>query len=155
MRRYIVIMFALMAFAMPLMKAQTALDIEGLITQERMIARYGEPDSVIVRLYPDDAFARYEHYYYGDDYLQVVDGDLIQYYLKTSRFSLFNDIIEGGVKVGDPVSKILNSTYIKKKERNSQYHVYDIWIGVYDDPVQVGMDETETYIANFYYYYVM
>ena len=89
MKRIVTLAAALFALTMPLMKAQTALDIEGLITQEKMIARYGEPDSLRVRLYPDDAFERYEHYFYGEDYLQIVDGDLIQYYLKTDKFVLF------------------------------------------------------------------
>ncbi len=141
--------------SMPVMKAQTALDIKGPITQEKMIARYGEPDSLEVWHFEDGMGDLYEHYYYGDDYFEVIDGELIRFDINSNRFALYKDIIDGGVKVGDPVEKILNSSHVKKKEKNSQYHVYELWIAYYDYPLQVGMDESETYITGFYYYYIM
>ena len=43
----------------------------------------------------------------------------------------------------------------REKQRPARYRAGLCMKELSDDPVQVGMDETETYIANFYYYYVM
>ncbi len=91
-----------------------AQDIEGIevctkMTHEQVIAKFGTPDSVKSRNadWPEESKIR--SYKYGKNKLVFSDYDgLIEFVIEDNRFALIKNYINGGLKVGDSLSKIQN-----------------------------------------------
>ena len=90
--------------------AVKAQDLEGIdstkLTKEQVIAKFGQPDEYTDTVYED---GRYETYIYGNDRLLFIDGSLFEFYISSKNFAVFTKDIDGGIRVGDSLEKVLNS----------------------------------------------
>ncbi len=91
-----------------------AQDIEGVEintkkTQEQVIAKFGKPDRLEINDadWPEGSKIRY--YHYGKNHIVFTDYEgLIEFGVVDNRFAIIKNYINGGIKVGDPLSKIQN-----------------------------------------------
>ncbi|PWK22959.1 hypothetical protein LV89_03225 [Arcicella aurantiaca] len=82
-----------------------------------ILEKFGSPDSVRKEETPDAQNANhFEMYRYGKDAFYVMDDNVSGFELETARFSLEN---LGGLKVGDPMSKV-------KKRFPKSYKLRDV-----------------------------
>lgn len=87
------------------------LDIEGvmmdsLMTKDQVIEKFGEPDKFSMKNSFLDTEAKYERYDYEKAMLLFIDEMLYAFSVSHSEWSVLNTYIEGGVRVGDNISKI-------------------------------------------------
>jgi hypothetical protein len=83
----------------------------------KILEKLGSPDSVKKEETPDAQTSNhFEIYYYGKDAFFVLDENVSGFELTTPRFNLEN---LGGLKVGDPMSKV-------KKRFSKSYKLRDI-----------------------------
>ncbi len=85
------------------------VEIDSVMTYGQVVAKFGVPDKFEVQDadFPDGAKIWY--YKYGKNELVFSNTDgLIGFYIYDDRFSLITNYLEGGLKVGDPLSKIQN-----------------------------------------------
>lgn len=102
-----------------------------------ILEKFGSPDSVRKEETPDAQNANhFEMYRYGKDAFYVMDDNVSGFELVTSRFSLENI---GGLKVGDPMSKV-------KKRFPKSYKLRDVdnteedWVTIVS--VQFGISDS-------------
>ena len=90
----------------------SAQDVEGVdvctkMAKNQVIQKFGQPEEYVFKDSYMDEEAKYELYYYGNgDTLVFVNEYLYDFYVKTQRWSVLLTMIEGGVKIGDPFSKM-------------------------------------------------
>ncbi|MCI1785694.1 MAG: hypothetical protein LKI59_06110 [Bacteroidales bacterium] len=111
-----------------------AQDVEGLHVDQKMtyaqvVAKFGKPD-----LYHkvNDEFGISEDYVYGNSRLHFEEtGKFKNFVIKDRRFAALALDIDGGIRVGDPLSKLDNfkygkPQYVKDYENgDKQYSVYN------------------------------
>lgn len=84
-------------------------DLEGIglfypmMNKQQVIEKFGEPDDYYT-YYSEECDYTEEIYDCGGDYLRFVDGCLYGFTLNTPRWRVFNRLVDGGCKVGDPFS---------------------------------------------------
>ena len=97
-----------------------SMNVSGIkmgINYGKILEKLGSPDSVRKEETPDAQTSNhFEIYYYGKDSFFVVDENVSGFELTTSRFNLEN---LGGLKVGDPMSKV-------KKRFSKSYKLRDV-----------------------------
>ena len=87
------------------------IDVEGIhigewVDSAKVVSVFGKPDRYICSA---DEFGHTEEYFFGRNKLHFEgDGCFISFSLSDNRFAALIDTIEGGVRVGDPISKLDN-----------------------------------------------
>ena len=107
-----------------------------ILTREMVIAEFGEPSGYEEQDSGDNGIDKY--YYYGDNYIHTNDDVFDEFAIRDNAWSAFTNHIEGGVKVGDPLSKLDTFKYgkpIKKKE--TRYRLFY----TSDNPVDIYVEE--------------
>ena len=91
--------------------AVKAQDLEGIdstkLTKEQVIAKFGQPNEYIS--YDPEIGDLYETYVYDDYLLEFHDSCLFQFYISSKNFAVFTKDVDGGIRVGDSLEKVLNS----------------------------------------------
>ena len=82
-----------------------------LLHRARVIEKFGEPTSYKEQLSEDNEVSRW--YYYGKSYIHTQDDIFDQFAVRDTNFTAFTNHISGGLKVGDPLSKLDNFKYGK------------------------------------------
>lgn len=97
--------------------------MDSLMTKGQVIEKFGEPDEYLFHDYDIDG--TYEWYHYGEDYLLFINERLYAFYVSTPRWSVLMKMIDGGVKIGDPFSKLspLNPKLADGIEDSDTYYV--------------------------------
>ncbi|MDZ7899843.1 MAG: hypothetical protein U5N85_17690 [Arcicella sp.] len=97
-----------------------SMNVSGIkmgVNYGKILEKLGSPDSVKKEETPDAQTSNhFEVYYYGKDAFFIVDENTSGFELTTPRFNLEN---LGGLKVGDPMSKV-------KKRFSKSYKLRDI-----------------------------
>jgi hypothetical protein len=97
-----------------------SMNVSGIkmgVNYGKILEKLGSPDSVKKEETPDAQTSNhFEIYYYGKDAFFVVDENVSGFELTTPRFNLENI---GGLKVGDPMSKV-------KKRFSKSYKLRDV-----------------------------
>ena len=103
--------------------------IDSFMTKVQVVEKFGEPEEYTLENSYMDEEAKYEIYYYGHgEWLEFVNGRLHSFCVKTPRWSVLVYKIEGGVRVGDPFSKLspLNpqlASWIKDNTDSKTYYI--------------------------------
>ncbi len=128
------------------------VDITTKMTYEQVVAKFGQPDEVYEwdEDFPEGSKGR--EYQYGESMFRFSDRDgLIEFGISDDRFAVITHYIEGGLRVGDPLSKIQNVNVGGPLKRHSErgdgtviYHLFSesddrLWIYV-NDGVITNMD---------------
>ncbi len=113
--------------------AVKAQDLEGVdfgdaLTKEQVIAKFGQPNEYIS--YDPEIGDLYETYVYDDYLLEFHDSCLFQFYISSKNFAVFTKDIDGGIRVGDSLEKVLNSDL---KPHYSAWYDEDIYHQYYYD----------------------
>ena len=97
-----------------------SMNVSGIkmgVNYGKILEKLGSPDSVKKEETPDaQSSNHFEIYYYGKDTFFVLDENVSGFELITPRFNLEN---LGGLKVGDPMSKV-------KKRFSKSYKLRDV-----------------------------
>ena len=92
----------------------SAQDVEGVdvctkMAKDQVIQKFGQPEEYIFKDSYMDEEAKYELYYYGNgDRLVFVNEYLHCFDVYTDRWTILMYMIDGGVKIGDPFSKLVS-----------------------------------------------
>ena len=91
-------------------------DINGVkvgtvLTRDQLVAKFGEPTSYEEQDSEDNGVNRW--YYYGKSYFHTKDHIFDEFAVSDTAFVAFTNHIPGGLKVGDPLSKLDNFKYGK------------------------------------------
>ncbi len=102
---------------------------------EKFVSVFGKPDKYITSGIPnDDDFS--ETYYIGKNAFSFsYNGELHYFRLWDKRFAALTKFIDGGVRVGDKISKLDNIRYgrpVPKKPNEDGTTWYDLWGESYD-----------------------
>jgi hypothetical protein len=98
-------------------QSMTVSGIKMGVNYGKILEKLGSPDSVKKEETPDaQSSNHFEIYYYGKDAFFVLDENVSGFELTTPRFNLEN---LGGLKVGDPMSKV-------KKRFSKSYKIRDV-----------------------------
>ena len=103
--------------------------IDSFMTKVQVVEKFGEPEEYTLENSYMDEEAKYEIYYYGHgEWLEFVNDRLQAFCVKTPRWSVLVYKIEGGVRVGDPFSKLspLNpqlASWIKDNTDSKTYYI--------------------------------
>ncbi len=107
MNKYI---YTILVFVFPLFAyAQDVegVEIDSVMTYAQVVAKFGQPDEVKVRHADFPENSNIYSYFYGENKLVFSDLDgLIEYRIYDDRFKLIVNYLEGGLRVGDLLSKI-------------------------------------------------
>ncbi len=125
-----------------------AQDVEGIeigtkMTYEQVVEKFGEPDDVKILDADWPEGTKKYRFYYGKNNLlfSEVDG-LIEFGLEDNRFATIANYMEGGIRVGDSLSKIQNvdiqgslEKVSVEKDGSDIYHLFSqtdcpLWIFV-------------------------
>ena len=84
-------------------------DVNGIkvgtrLTREQVVAEFGEPTRYVEQDSGDNGVNRY--YYYGKSYIHTKDHVFDEFAVSDTSFVAFTLQIEGGLKIGDPLSKL-------------------------------------------------
>lgn len=134
----------------------SAQDVEGvaidsLMTKAQVIEKFGEPEKYSWKDY-SEIDGIYERYRYGEDSLLFVNEQLYSFSVKTPRWSVLVYMIEGGVRVGDPFSKLspLNPQLADWIKDNTDSETYYIPSG--DFPILIDVKEGKIKSVSFTIY---
>ena len=94
--------------------AVKAQDLEGVdfgdaLTKEQVIAKFGQPNEYTKVIYSEGEDEVYETYIYENNRLEFRDSHFFQFYISSKNFAVFTKDIDGGIRVGDSLEKVLNS----------------------------------------------
>ncbi|MCI1640304.1 MAG: hypothetical protein LKI42_03390 [Bacteroidales bacterium] len=109
-----------------------AQDVDGMCVDQKMtyaqvVAKFGKPDTYQKQY---DEFGLSEDYYYGKTWFHFEEtGKLKDFVIKDRRFAALTLDIDGGIRVGDPLSKLDNfkygkPQYINTDEEGENYLIY-------------------------------
>ena len=107
------------SFAMAQNEEPDGYDVEGFCTGQRMsykqfVAKFGKPDTYKVL---GSGEVKSETYYIdGNRFYFEENGIFLEFILRTNRFAALTKDIEGGIRVGDKLSKLDNFKYGKPVE---------------------------------------
>lgn len=116
MKKYFKIIFGLMItfFSTTLSAQQVNMrlyerDVNGVkvgtvLTRDRVVAEFGEPTRFVEKDSGDNGVDR--HYYYGNSYIHTNDHVFDEFGISDAAFAVCTLQIDGGLKVGDPLSKL-------------------------------------------------
>ena len=82
-----------------------------ILTRNFVVANFGEPTRYEEQDSGDNGVNRW--YYYGDSYIHTKDHVFDEFAVSDTVFAAFTNQIPGGLKVGDPLSKLDNFKYGK------------------------------------------
>lgn len=104
-------------------------DINGLsigqkMTKSQIIDKLGEPTAY--RTYVAEVGSTIEIFNYDRNEVEFSDGCLSRFVIMDNRFTVLTKLISGGVKVGDPLSKINSLNPEVATWRSSSQNVYYI-----------------------------
>ncbi|MCI1640308.1 MAG: hypothetical protein LKI42_03410 [Bacteroidales bacterium] len=111
-----------------------AQDVEGVLADQKMtyaqvVAKFGKPDKYRKHY---DEFGLTEDYYYVKTWLHFEEtGKFKNFVIEDRRFAALTLDIDGGIRVGDPLSKLDNFKYGKPQymkdyeNGDKQYSVYN------------------------------
>lgn len=126
MKRIIIATAVLLAMALP-SRAQLNVSFLGLemgktYSQTDVMSEFGKPQSTDGQMWED-----YMTLYYKDFKISFRDnGHFFSFTTTSPRHVLFKDLVDGGLKVGDPVSKIfrMKSAYPKSDMMPDSYRIF-------------------------------
>ncbi len=87
-----------------------AQDVDGvdcsfMMSKNMVIARFGEPEEYTLDY--DDYGDKIEGYDYGNgDWIEFVNGVMYGFCVSTPRWPVLVNMVEGGIRIGDPFSKL-------------------------------------------------
>lgn len=118
------------------------IDIGTVLNYEQVISIFGEPSRYQESDSGDLGIDKY--YHYGENYLHFNDDVFIGFHLRDSGFLAFTTDIEGGLKVGDNLSRLDNFKYGKPKRYQNKYILYwhcdcPVYLKV-EDGIIIGID---------------
>lgn len=129
----------------------SAQDINGVelydeLTHAEVLEMFGEPTEYHENIYPEDGVERW--YYYGENYLYFMNDALEEFTISDSSYTTLEEYFEGGLKVGDPFSRLDGFEHgrLEKYPRLPDcYHLYigmsDNWLTLYiEDGIIVSMN---------------
>ncbi|MCI1640306.1 MAG: hypothetical protein LKI42_03400 [Bacteroidales bacterium] len=106
----------LIGFIIALSINSFAQDVDGMRVDQKMtyaqvVAKFGKPDRYLKRY---DEFGLTEEYFYGKTWFHFEEtGKFKNFVIKDRRFAALALDIDGGIRVGDPLSKLDNFKYGK------------------------------------------
>ncbi|MCI1785691.1 MAG: hypothetical protein LKI59_06095 [Bacteroidales bacterium] len=109
-----------------------AQDVEGVFADQKMtyaqvVAKFGKPDKYRKQY---DEFGLSEEYFYGKTWFHFEEtGKFRNFVIRDRRFAALTLDIDGGIRVGDPLSKLDNfkygkPQYIRTDEDGELYLLY-------------------------------
>ena len=136
----------------------SAQDVEGVaidssMTKVQVVEKFGEPEEYTLKNSYMDEEAKYEMYYYGHgEWLEFVNGCLQSFCVNTPRWSVLVYKMEGGIRVGDPFSKLspLNPQLASWIKDNTDSKTYYIPSG--DFPILIDVKEGKIKSVSFIIY---
>ena len=123
------------------------------MTNVQVVEKFGEPEEYTLKNSYMDEEAKYEMYYYGHgEWLEFVNGCLQSFCVNTPRWSVLVYKMEGGVRVGDPFSKLspLNPQLASWIKDNTDSKTYYIPSG--DFPILIDVKEGKIKSVSFTIY---
>ena len=87
------------------------VEIGSTLTRSQVLLAFGKPDDY--KLYDNGDDGKGESYFYGENRIHFSNGVFDEFYLCTPGFVAFTNHIEGGIKIGDPLSKLDDFQYGK------------------------------------------
>lgn len=84
-----------------------------ILTRDQVVAKFGEPTRYVEQDSGDNGVNRY--YYYGNSYIHTKAHVFDEFGISDAAFAVCTLQIAGGLKVGDPLSKLDNFVFGKPK----------------------------------------
>ena len=147
--KYLIISIAIGIMTCHFTSAQdlNGVKINAVMNCEQVISKFGEPSKYAERDSGDLGVDKY--YYYGESYLHFNDDKLVGFCLRDPAFLALTADVDGGLKIGDSLSRLDDFKYGKPQKYRDQYILYwnsdcpvylivenGIIIGIdYNDPV--------------------
>ena len=99
------------------------VEIGSTLTKSQILSAFGKPDDY--KLYDNGEDGKGESFFYGESRIHFNNGVFDEFYLCTPGFVAFTNHIEGGLKIGDPLSKLDDFKYGKPIcQRVGIYHLF-------------------------------
>ena len=155
----ILVLFASAAFADAQKVYDGCADVKGISRETKcdyakFVSVFGVPEKYKKFGKPEDGYEMSEVYGFGETYFVFQNnGELTSFALKDSRFPALTNYIEGGIRVGDRISKLDKFEYGKpvfKDKLEDGTSVYVLWEDSYDQvyiSVKNGIIELIVYIS--------
>lgn len=90
---------------------KTDIDVNGvplwtILTKEDIIEKFGVPDRYYNEdgRYDDDPDDQERGYYYGENYIETLNGEFLGFDIRDTRFKVLTKYFEGGIGVGSHIS---------------------------------------------------
>ncbi len=107
------------------------VEIDSVMTYAQVVAKFGQPDEVKVQEADFPEGSKIYRYHYGSNYLIFSDVDgMIGFAIQDNRFAVITNYLEGGLRVGDPLSKVQNvdiKGYLEKRKEWPKYTSYNLF----------------------------
>ena len=115
------------------------------MTYEQIVETFGEPD----RVWEQDSgdYGINKMYYYGKNIIHTIDDFFDEFHIVDTRFVAFTYQIEGGLKVGDPLSKLDDFKYGEPQHVCENYYL----LFPYSDNPAVAIIEDSLIMSISYY----
>lgn len=116
------------------------------MTKEQVVDIFGEPDKYVEQDSGDNGVNKF--YYYGKSFLHFKNDAFDEFYIVDTDFVALTNHIDGGLKVGDSISKLDSFKYGKpRKQKNGSYKLFFtsdnpvyLWI---EDGIIIGIEYNE------------
>jgi len=126
------------------------IHLDSCYTKAQILALWGEPRTYHQH---ESEFGLDESYYYGKNGFEFNKGYMTLFSLADQMFSIFNNHIPGGIKVGDPVTQF-NQLIFGKLHFKGKAGEFYFQIGDADDVIQIIADENNLIIEIYYILHV-
>ena len=155
----VLVLFASATFASAQKVYDGCADVKGISRETKcdyakFVSVFGVPERYKKVGEPKDGNEMTEEYSFGETYFVFQNnGELTSFALKDSRFPALTNYIEGGIRVGDRISKLDKFEYGKpvfKKTLEDGTAIYRLWEDSYDRitfSVKNGIIELIVYIS--------
>ncbi len=109
MKKFILLLIFLFTSAVSFAQDVEGVEIDSVMTYNQIVAKFGEP----TRYWSHETeFGLDEEFYYDENLLYFGWGNkFLNFYISSNQFRVLTKDIEGGIKVGDLLSKMENCKY--------------------------------------------
>lgn len=124
----VIALFAIMPFHNVMAQDIEGVDIHQKMTKSQIVEKFGQPTSY--ETYESDDGTLEEIFYYGQDANEIyfTGGKLSGFSIDDDSFVVLTKSVTGGVKVGDPLSKVSSLNPEVATWRSSKNNIYYISI---------------------------
>ena len=85
--------------------------VGGTVTKAQIIQKLGTPDEYHSEADPMQVYQLFEYFEYGENSIELGDDEITRLSLRDTTFAVLTLNIQGGIKVGMPISRIQETVF--------------------------------------------